>query len=76
MSTTGVPSKKQKIKRGGCATCCCFAAKNNDMEDKENEPPSNTPAEIETVSFFLTVVVSVIFLGVCVYMPDLPVNKP
>lgn len=51
----GVPSKKQKLQKGGgCATCCCcFAANKNDMEDKENEPPSEanaTTAEFEPVS--------------------------
>lgn len=69
MSVAGVLSKKQKISKGGCSTCCCFAANTNDMEDKENEPPSNTPAEIETVSLFRQVWGhSVISLCFCVHV--------
>lgn len=58
MSTisAGAPSKKRKCNngKGGCSPCCCFAANNTDMEDKENEPPSNASAgDIETVRVFI-----------------------
>lgn len=56
MSTNNITAnsnKKRKYSKGGCATCCgCFSPNRDDMEDKENQTPSNDTTELDPVRDF------------------------